>query len=226
MPQHQVVRDSPQHEQTDRDREGHIDRRGPDESMCGGHDVGSLLERMRGGDRGAAATFVTRYDTRIRRRIRGKLSPAMRRIFDSQEILSTVGRRLDMFVRSGQLQASNENELWALVFRMAHNAVIDKARVFHRLQQVEDEDGQFAQQFYTRLRQAERDRREGAEVEIERALKLFDDHVDREILSLWLVGTSHNVIAQTVDLAPTAVRKRWQKIRTKLHRCLSQDSQR
>jgi DNA-directed RNA polymerase specialized sigma24 family protein len=181
---------------------------------------------MRGGDRGAAATFVTRYDTRIRRRIRGKLSPAMRRIFDSQEILSTVGRRLDNFVRSGQLQATNESELWALVFRMAHNAVIDKARVFHRLQQVEDEDGGFAQQFYTRLRQAERDRREGAEIEIERALKLLDDHIDREILSLWLVGASHSVIAETVDLAPTAVRKRWQKIRTTLYRFFSQDNQR
>jgi len=224
--QHQAVRGSSQDQRTGRGNGDHVELDKSDGSARSGAEVRGLLQRMRGGDRGAAATFVTRYDARIRRRIRGKLSPAMRRIFDSQEILSTVGRRLDMFVRSGRLEATSEDQLWALVFRMAHNAVIDKARVFHRLQEVEDEDGQFAQHFYSRLRQAERDRREGAEIEIERALKLFDDHIDREILSLWLVGASHNVIAENVDLAPTAVRKRWQKIRTKLHKCFALDSRR
>lgn len=217
MRPHRVLRSSPQNEPG-------AAREGASESACPGGDVQALLHRMREGDRGAAATFVTQYDARIRRRIRGKLSPAMRRIFDSQEILSTVGRRLDSYVRSGQLEATNESELWALVFRMANNAVIDKARVFHRLREVEGEDGQFAQELYRRLRQAERRRREGAEVEIDRALRLLDDHVDRDILSLWLVGASHSVIAEHVDLAPTAVRKRWQKIRTKLHECFSRGS--
>ncbi|MCH8153035.1 MAG: sigma-70 family RNA polymerase sigma factor [Planctomycetes bacterium] len=175
-----------------------------------------LLQRMRAGDREAAALFMTRYGSRIRRRIRGKLSPAMRRIFDSQEILSTLGRRLDLYVRSGRLEAANEQQLWALVFRMASNAVIDKARVFRRLQQFEDEDGVFAQELSRRLRQAQRSRKEGVEIEIDRALNLLDDRTDRQILSLWLVGTCHTVIARHVDLAPTAVRKRWQKIKSEL----------
>ncbi len=184
-------------------------------------DVLELLRKMRAGDRGAAALFMTRYGSRIRRRIRGKLSPAMRRIFDSQEILSTLGRRLDLYVRSGRLEAANEQQLWALVFRMASNAVIDKARVFRRLQQVEDEDGVFAQELSRRLRQAQRSTKEGVEIEIDRALNLFDDRTDRQILSLWLVGTRHIVIAEHVDLAATAVRKRWQKIKSELRERLA-----
>src|SRR5689334_16822079 len=87
--------------------------------------VGSLLTRMRAGDRNAAAQFMDRFGSRIRRRVRGRLRPAMRRLFDSQEIISTLARRLDLFVRGGQLNAETEGQLWTLVFKMAENAVID-----------------------------------------------------------------------------------------------------
>jgi DNA-directed RNA polymerase specialized sigma24 family protein len=180
--------------------------------------VPELLARMRDGDRRAAALFVTRYESRIRRRIRGKLNPAMRRIFDSQEILSTLGRRLDQYVQSGRVEASNEGELWALVFRMAEHAIIDKARVFRRLREVEDEDGPVAQELARRLRQASRERPSGAEIEIGNALDLFDNRIDRQILYLWLVGTGHNAIAEHVEMTPAAVRKRWQRIRAALQR--------
>ncbi len=200
----------------DRGSDEHIEAADLGRAASDGAAVLKLLRRMRAGDREAAALFVTRYGSRIRRRIRGKLSPAMRRIFDSQEILSTLGRRLDLYVRSGKLEAANEQQLWALVFRMASNAVVDKARVFRRLQQVEDEDGVFAQELSSRLRQAQHRRKDGATIEIDRALNLFDDRTDRQILSLWLVGTRHTVIAEHVDLAPTAVRKRWQSIKSKL----------
>jgi hypothetical protein len=73
-------------------------------------DFDALLARMRAGDRDAAAAFVTRYGTRIRRRLRGKMSPSIRRLFDSQELMSTVARRLDAFVRSGRLAAVSEGQ--------------------------------------------------------------------------------------------------------------------
>ena len=62
------------------------------------------LDRMRRGDRVAAAVFITRYSSRIHRRISGKLSPGMRRVFDTQEIFSTFGRRLDQLVRRSVLE--------------------------------------------------------------------------------------------------------------------------
>src|SRR5262245_43990251 len=73
--------------------------------------VPELLARMRAGDRQAAAVFITRYESKIRRRVRGKLSLSMRRIFDSQDIVSTLGRRLDLYVRSGKLEAQSEQQL-------------------------------------------------------------------------------------------------------------------
>lgn len=179
-------------------------------------DVVELLRRMRTGEREAAATFVMQFGSRIRRRIRGKLSPSMRRIFDSRDILSTVGRRLDRIVESGCVKATSEPQLWALVFRIANNAVIEKGRLFRRLKRIEGEDGLFAQQMMSKLRQAERMGREQPELEIERVIRWIDDEVDKEILCLWLAGSPHDVTSVCVNLAPTAVRKRWQKIKVRL----------
>ncbi len=179
-------------------------------------DLVKLIEEMRGGDRDAAATFMTRYGSRIRRRIRGKLNPSMRRLFDSLDILSTIGRRLDSYVRSGKLEAVSEAQLWALVVRMADNAVIEKSRIFRRLQRVEAEDSQFSQELLNRLRQAERRGHNGFEAELEKAMAQIHDKTDKQILSFWLAGSPFTQIAHCVDLAPTAVRKRWQGIKSKL----------
>ena len=179
-------------------------------------DLVKLIEEMRAGSRDAAATFMTRYGSRIRRRIRGKLNPSMRRLFDSLDILSTIGRRLDSYVRSGKLEAASEAQLWALVVRMADNAVIEKSRIFRRLQKVEAEDSRFSQELLNRLRQAERSGHNGFEVELEKAMAQIRDETDKQILSFWLAGSPLTQIAHCVDLAPTAVRKRWQGIKLKL----------
>lgn len=169
---------------------------------------------MRAGEREAAAIFITRYGSRLRRRIRGKLSSSMRRVFDSQDILSTVGRMLDVYVRDGKMEAASELQLWSLVLRMADNAVINKAKLFGRLEKVEEEDGPFAREVLRRLHEAESRIREGAMVEIERAIDLFKDNVDRQVLTLWLVGRPLGEIAELLDLTSQAVRKRWQTIKS------------
>ena len=122
-----------------------------------------------------------------------------------------------MFVRSRSVGATNEAQLWALIYRIAENAVIDKARVFRRLEEVETEDGAFAHDLLQRLHTAEQRATDGAEIEIGAAMALVTDPIDRQILHLWLLGTPHSVIAEYVDLAPTAVRKRWQEIKYRLH---------
>ncbi len=179
-------------------------------------DIADLLRRMRTGEREAAAIFVTRYESRIRRRIRGKLNPSMRRLFDSQDIVSTVGRRLDQFVGGGRLEATNFGQLWALVFRMATNAIIDKSRLFRRLQEAEGPDGHLAQEMLARLRRAERVQQSGAGIEIDAALRLLPDEIDQQIFLGWLAGTRFNEIAPAVNLTHDTVRKRWQKIREHL----------
>jgi RNA polymerase sigma-70 factor (ECF subfamily) len=177
--------------------------------------VASLLDRMRTGDRAAAAEFMDRFASRIRRRVRGRLRPAMRRLFDSQEILSTLARRLDLFVLGGKLTAASEAQLWSLVFTMAQNAVVDKARLFSRLRAAENSDD-FAHHLDERLENAERTKEDGATFELDRVFTALEDRTDREILSLWLHDTPHNMTAQLVGLKPDAVRQRWLSIRRKL----------
>jgi DNA-directed RNA polymerase specialized sigma24 family protein len=186
-------------------------------------EVQDLLRRMRADDRDAAATFMDRYGPRIRRRIRGKLSPAMRRLYDSQEILSTLSRRLDLYVRAGRLAAMTEPELWALVYRMADHAVIDKARVFTRLQRVEDEDGPLAREFLRRIADTEGGGHEAVVIEIERVMALLSDESDRRIVAMWLDNARSQEIAECVGLSAAAVRKRWERIRRELKERLAGD---
>lgn len=178
--------------------------------------IDDLLRRMQAGDRGAAAEFLWRYETRLRRRIRGKLGPDVRRLFDSLDIVSTLGRRLDLYVMSGQLQVNSEAQCLSLLFKMADRALIDKARMFRQMEEVEGEDGEFARQFAGRLREAERRRESEVDLEIGNCIQSLRDPVDRRILSLWLTGENHAAIAEFVHMPPTAVRKRWECIKTAL----------
>ncbi|MBX3356961.1 MAG: hypothetical protein KF745_00890 [Phycisphaeraceae bacterium] len=171
-----------------------------------------LLRRMRLGDREAAAAFMGRHAVLIRTRYRHKLGRAMRRLFDSQELLSTVSRRLDLYVRSGRLEAATEAQLWALVFRIADNSLADKVRIFRRLRDTEGEDSEFARGLADRIKQHDRSP-EGSEEEIDRLLRSLASATDREILSQWLGGSSLAEIADSMGLSPEAARKRWQRIR-------------
>jgi RNA polymerase sigma factor (sigma-70 family) len=174
-----------------------------------------LLVRMRAGDREAAAQFMNEYHPLIRRRIRGKLragSP-MRRIVDTMDIFSTVGRRLDLYVSSGQLNAEHERALWKLMMEMIRHAIGDKSRVMERLQRVEREDSPFAQGLLLRLQSSEEPGQPGAETVIARAFDLLRDPVDRQILRHWLNDHPLVTIAHLVELTPDAVRQRWHRIR-------------
>ncbi len=178
--------------------------------------IDELVLRMRQGDRHAVGEFVTLYGPFVRRRVRGKLGPAMRRLFDSQEILSTLSRRLDRYVRSGRVEAATEPQLWALVFKMVDAALVDKVRIIRRLRHVEGEDTDFARSFLSRLDEAGRKHEEGIELTVDAALSALPSATDRQILSLWLMGHSHRVIAEYVGLSHDATRKRWQSIRERL----------
>jgi DNA-directed RNA polymerase specialized sigma24 family protein len=175
--------------------------------------VDQLLTRMRAGDRQAAALFLSGYGDLIRRRVRGKLGASVRRMFDSLDILSTVGRRFDRYVRDGKLQAVDEPQLWSLLFRMAEAAVVDKVRAVKRLQLAEGEDGPIARELLARIDSAERGGASGADIVLEKALGAlpFDD--DRSILTLWLADWPLFRIAEALGTTPAAVRQRWRAIR-------------
>jgi DNA-directed RNA polymerase specialized sigma24 family protein len=186
--------------------------------------VADLLDRMRAGDRAAAAIFVRDYGARIRRRVRGKLSPAMRRLFDSQEILSTLGRRLDLFVLTGRVEATTEAQLWALVFRAADNALIDKHRAIKRLRAVEGEDSPLAQRLLSQLRSVGPESDQAADIELQRVFLTLDDPLDRTILALWFNDTPRAVVSEVSGLSIHAVDKRWTRIKARLRTLLEPEN--
>lgn len=170
------------------------------------------------GDRTAMANFLQEYGPLIRRRLRGKLSPAMRRLFDSQEILSTIGRRLDQLVASGRLHATTDSQVWSLVFTIAENSLLEKARVFRHLQAKEGADSPLAEVMLAKMRESEQRAVEGPELELDHALRSLGDRVDRQVLSLWLMGRSAKSIGAATDMKIDAVYQRWHRIRGQLRK--------
>ena len=158
------------------------------------------------------AEFLRQYGPMMRRRIRGKLGTQMRRVFDSEDIFSTVSRRLDRFIRSGRLNASTAPQMWALMFKMADAAVVDKVRITTRMNRITEVDQSGRKDEIPRPAPINHECR----MDLERAFALLKSDQDRQILSLWLSGARHDVIAEAVGLTHATTRKRWQSIRRRL----------
>jgi len=184
-------------------------------------DAAMLLARMQSGDRKAASDFFTAFGPQIRRRVSGKLGPHVRRIFDSQEILSTVSRRLDRMIFSGDLRAVEVPQFWALVFSMVDIAVLDKVRVFSRLRAAESGERALTTSHAAHPTHQLRAPTYQPVLELEEAFDCLGSDVDREVLALWLEGTPQLRIAHIVRMTPAALRQRWRSIRLRLHSALS-----
>lgn len=139
----------------------------------------------------------------------------MRRLFDSQDILSTLGRRLDCYVRDGKFEARSEDEFWSMVFRVAHNSVAEKARIVESLRVKEGEDSVFAGWMLSRLRDPEGDGAPKAArvFELDDILALLKDEQDRTITHLWATGSNLSQIADHMGVGESMVRQRWHRIR-------------
>ena len=178
-----------------------LDRLGADE----------LRERIRTGDREVIAAFVIRNGPVIRRRAAGRLGSRMRRLFDSQEILSTVLRRIDDYIKRGHLSVESEAQLMKLMLQMTSAAVVDKARISRRLERVEGPQ---------RQRRPESEEAGGEQTDpgvvVDEAFKAMDKEVDRDILWMWLSDVPQAVMADLLCESPEYVRKRWQRIRERL----------
>jgi len=182
-----------------------------------------LVERMSRRDRGAAAEFLRRCGPRLRRRIRGKMNATMRRVFDSEDILSTLARRLDLLIMAGGLHLKSEAELRSLMFSMAEHAVIDKVRTFARYQRLEARGLGDAHRLPADItRQCTDDTAEQQVIDIDSCLRAVVDPCDRRILFAWLAGESQRTIAKHTALSIATVRRHWQRIKAKLRQVLAQ----
>jgi DNA-directed RNA polymerase specialized sigma24 family protein len=185
--------------------------------------LADAVNRIRGGDREAAADFVRRFEPLLRRRIRSRIGRAVRRVFDSEDIFSTVCRRLDEFVLSGSVRATTVPEMLSLIQAIAQRSVIDKARIVERLMRVEAEDGPLA---YEILQHAGSGAQSDVQFQgsIERWAGHLDNPMDRLILFHWLWGEPQAATATHLGISHDLVRKRWQLIRERLKQIMADEA--
>lgn len=175
-----------------------------------------LIERMNNGDREAAGTFLARYGPMIRRRIRGRMKASLKRLADTGDILSTLGRRLDLYVLRGRFACASEEELWSLIRVIAERSTIEKARILNSINQLEREDGPLAAGVMGRIREAERGQQGSLELAWDDLMGMIADPLDQTIAFHWSMGCSHEETADLVGLSHAAVRKRWERVKVSL----------
>ena len=170
-----------------------------------------LLERIRQGDRQAAAEFVARSAPLIRRRFRGKIARSLRTLFDSDDLLATISRRLDDLVRRRELTATSEAQLWALLARLATNSVSEHAR--HDLRGNPDPGASRP----TPLSAGSHEMKPDAAVLeplLEQCLAELSSEIDQRTLRMRLEQRTHAQIAASEGVSVETARKRWQRVRS------------
>jgi RNA polymerase sigma-70 factor (ECF subfamily) len=88
-----------------------------------------LIQRVRAGEREAAAELVRLYEPEIRRFIRTQLNRSrLRRTFDSADIFQSVFLNFYVRVMDGQFDLEEPTQLLRLLATMARNRITDHAR--------------------------------------------------------------------------------------------------
>jgi RNA polymerase sigma factor (sigma-70 family) len=177
-----------------------------------------LLQRISEGDHTAAAEFVRSHEALIRRRMRHKLGSALRRTVDSEDLVSTLSRRLYVYMSSTRIEARNPEQLVNLLMTIAQRSINDKLRA---LQRSERDSGPEAR-LSALLRQRDQDAPQSANptLRVDDVLARLESERDREITRLWLRGMDHAEIAVALGLSHPAVRKRWERIRARLRKTI------
>jgi DNA-directed RNA polymerase specialized sigma24 family protein len=175
--------------------------------------IDELVARIRAGERTAAAEFIRRHEAQLRRRYRHKMGASLRRLVDSDDIVSTLSRRLDAYIASGKLHEVTLEQLWRLISRMVENALADKGRLVRRLKNVESEDRGLATALVARVDAPE-------ELDLRELIGTLQSPVDREIVVLWLGGSELKSIADELGLSEDGVRKRWERTKAELRQRL------
>jgi RNA polymerase sigma factor (sigma-70 family) len=87
-----------------------------------------LMHRVRAGDNGAAAELVRSYEPAIRRVVRFRLNPHLRRLCDSLDICQAVLGKFFVNAALGQFDLNSPDDLVKLLSTMARNEVLREQR--------------------------------------------------------------------------------------------------
>lgn len=184
--------------------------------------VVDMLKKMLEGDRNACAAFCVRFARSMRAKIEPALPKSWRRVQDVDDILSTVARRLDTLVRTRRLRATHPAGLWALTNTIIEHAIIDAGRRAKRRRLAERQlaglatVGRRGAVAVGVQRWAEDEGGDDEPALMSRAFEALNGEDDRQVLAMWLNETSWTVGARRLGITPECLRKRWQKVRSRL----------
>ncbi len=170
-------------------------------------------EQIDPNDRQAIASRLMEFAPLIRRRLQYRLTGQDRRLFDTQDLLSTILRRVDAMVAKGKLRASTDRELISLVLTILDNALVDRHRLLTRLKRVEAQDGVWASWLRTNI---DLDNSNQAADTLSDIFDSIESAEDRLLLSLRLSGASHAMIAEIIDTTADACRQRWVSLKNRI----------
>jgi DNA-directed RNA polymerase specialized sigma24 family protein len=164
--------------------------------------------------RRAVAQFSMENSDKIRAIARRKLTMATRAVHDSEDVLSSVMRRLDCMAAVGELRPRSEKDLWGLIAVIARNCAVSRTRLIERAKELLTEDGPLAYEVMRRLNACRGD--EEATILVRRMMASLPESRDRQILDLQFRGATHAAIAGLLGISVDACRHRWMAIRRKL----------
>jgi DNA-directed RNA polymerase specialized sigma24 family protein len=198
--------------------------RGSSAPLPAAQQPGESPAKARRGVRELVAAFILRHQSRVRRIARRKLTAETCSVFDSEDVLSSVLRRLDGLAARGEVRTESEAELWAMVRTVAANLAVDKSRLVERAKVWEREDALVSQsgRQLAALAASCRDDDE-ARVLVLRMMASLEDSADRQLFSLLCRGCSHRVIASLLNITEESSRQRWRRIRERLAAAFPQE---
>lgn len=164
--------------------------------------------------RAALASYLLEHRDRIRQVAGRKLTKSARRVFDSEEVVSSVLRRLDGMAVRGTLRPHSEAELWALIEAIARNTAVSKTRMIERARELLTDEGPYAYELLKRLNACATD--DEATLLVNRMLMSLRSGPDRQLTIMVLRGASHRAIGDILGLTEEASRQRWKRIRDEL----------
>lgn len=165
-------------------------------------------------DREALARYLLEHQASIRAAARRKLSSNTRSVFDSEDVLSSVLRRVDAMVSEGRLRPRSEAELWALINTIAANNAVNRTQLIERARLFLTEDGPYVYELLQRLNAFTTD--DEVILLLHRMMACLQDEKDRQLLGAYLRGASLSVIATMLGIKDDACRQRWRSIRLRL----------
>lgn len=160
------------------------------------------------------ADYLRGKEQEIRSVARRRLTRNTRGTHDSEDVYSSVLRRLDELASRGEVRPRSESELWALAKTIASNTAVSKTRLAERARALVAEDGSYARSLLDRLQAANGD--DEAMLLLLRLAQSCDNSDDRQILFLRMRGAGYKVIAETLGISSDACRQRWRVLRAKL----------